>query len=78
MYAHTCRAKFVILLLILFNIGTWQTGRIKLIGSFKHKAKHERHPQVFFTYFYVSRRKYWFRANFRFPVFDGFIRFGTS
>ena len=26
----------------------------------------------------LSRRKYWFRANFRFPVFDGFRRFGMS
>ena len=32
----------------------------------------------FFTFFYISRRKYWFRANFRFPVFDGFTRFGMS
>ena len=31
-----------------------------------------------FTFFYVSRRKYWFRANFRFPVFDGFTRCGMS
>ena len=30
------------------------------------------------TFFYVSRRKYWFRAKFRFPVFDGFTRFGIS
>ena len=30
------------------------------------------------TFFYISRRKYWFRANFRFPVFDGFTRFGMS
>ena len=30
----------------------------------------------FFTFFYINRRKYWFRANFRFPVFDGFTRFG--
>ena len=33
---------------------------------------------LIFTFFYVSRRKYWFRANFRFPVFDGFTRFGMS
>ena len=33
---------------------------------------------VFITFFYISRRKYWFRANFRFPVFDGFARFGMS
>ena len=33
---------------------------------------------AFFTFFYVSRRKYWFRANFRFPVLDGFTRFGMS
>ena len=32
----------------------------------------------FFTLFYISRRKYWFRANFRFPVFDGFTCFGMS
>ena len=32
----------------------------------------------FITFFYVSWRKYWFRANFRFPVFDGFTRFGMS
>ena len=25
----------------------------------------------FFTFFYISRRKYWFRTNFRFPVVDG-------
>ena len=31
---------------------------------------------MFFTFFYISRRKFWFRANFRFPVFDGFTRFG--
>ena len=30
------------------------------------------------TFFYLNRRKYWFRANFRFPVFDGFVRFGIS
>ena len=30
------------------------------------------------TFFYISRRKYWFRANFRFPVFNGFTRFGMS
>ena len=33
---------------------------------------------LLFTFFYVSRRKYWFRANFRFPVFDGFTPFGMS
>ena len=33
---------------------------------------------LIFTFFYISRRKYWFRANFRFPVFDGFTRFGMS
>ena len=31
-----------------------------------------------FTFFYINRRKYWFRANFRFSVFDGFTRFGMS
>ena len=31
-----------------------------------------------FTLFYISRRKYWFREYFRFPVFDGFTRFGMS
>ena len=34
--------------------------------------------EIIFTFFYISRRKYWFRANFRFPVFDGFTRFGMS
>ena len=29
-----------------------------------------------FTFFYVNRRKYCFRENFRFPVFDRFTRFG--
>ena len=29
-------------------------------------------------FFYVNRRKYWFRENFRLPVFDGFTRFGIS
>ena len=32
----------------------------------------------YFTFFYINRRKHWFRQNFRFPVFDGFIRFGIS
>ena len=27
---------------------------------------------------YMSRKKYWFRANFPFPVFDGITRFGMS
>ena len=31
-----------------------------------------------FTFFYISRRKYWFHANFQFPVFNGFTRFGMS
>ena len=31
-----------------------------------------------FTFFYINRRKYWFRANFRFPVFDGFTPFRMS
>ena len=25
-----------------------------------------------FNFFYIDRRKYWFRPNFRLPVFDGF------
>ena len=32
----------------------------------------------FFTLFYINRKKYWFRANFRLLVFDGFTRFGMS
>ena len=34
--------------------------------------------QTFITFFYVNRRKYWFRANFRLPFFDRFTRFGMS
>ena len=30
------------------------------------------------AFFYINRRKYWFRANFRFPVFDEITRFGMS
>ena len=26
-----------------------------------------------FTFFYINRREYWFSANLRFPVFDGFL-----
>ena len=33
---------------------------------------------IVFIFFYVSRRMYWFRANFRFPDFDGFIHFEMS
>ena len=33
---------------------------------------------IFITFFYINRRKYWFRANFRFPVFDVFTCFGVS
>ena len=33
---------------------------------------------AFFTFFYISRRKNWFRTNFRFPVFDGFTLFEMS
>ena len=33
---------------------------------------------VLFTFFYINRRKYCFRANFRFVAFDGFTRFGMS
>ena len=25
---------------------------------------------IIFTFFYINRRKYWFRANFRFPISD--------
>ena len=32
----------------------------------------------FFTFFYIRRRKYRFRANFRFPVFDRLTCFGMS
>ena len=32
----------------------------------------------FFTFFYVCRRKYWFRKNIWLLVFDGFTRFGMS
>ena len=32
----------------------------------------------FFTFFYINRRKYWFCANFWFPVFDGFACFVIS
>ena len=31
-----------------------------------------------FTFFYISRRKYWFRASFQFPVFDECTCFGMS
>ena len=31
-----------------------------------------------FTFFYVNKSKYWFRENFRLPVFDGFTRFGNT
>ena len=34
--------------------------------------------EQFFTFFYINRRKYWFRPNFRIPVFDGLTRFGMS
>ena len=33
---------------------------------------------IIFTFFYIKRRKHWFRGNFRFPFFIGFIRFGIS
>ena len=33
---------------------------------------------AFFTFFYINRRKYWFRANFRLPIFDGLTRFEMS
>ena len=32
----------------------------------------------FFIFFYINWIKYWFRKNFRFPVFDGFTRFRIS
>ena len=32
--------------------------------------------KIFFAFFYINRRKYSFRANFPFPVFDGFTHFG--
>ena len=31
-----------------------------------------------FTFFYINRKMYWFRVNFRIPVFDGFTRFRKS
>ena len=31
---------------------------------------------LFPPFFYINRRKYWFRSNIRFPIFDGFTRFG--
>ena len=34
--------------------------------------------RFFFTFFYVCRRKYWFRKNIWLLVFDGFTRFGMS
>ena len=41
-------------------------------------ACNDRKRILIFTFFYVSRRKYWFRANIRFLVFDGLTRFGMS
>ena len=34
--------------------------------------------QRFYFFFYINRSKYWFRANLRYPVFDGFTRSGVS
>ena len=31
-----------------------------------------RYYYSFFTFLYINRRKYWFLASFRLPVFDGF------
>ena len=51
---------------------------------FKGKEKNRKEAYLnielfhFLTFFYIDRRKYWFRANFRFPVFDRFTRFGMS
>ena len=33
---------------------------------------------IIFTFFCINRRKYWFRAKFRLPVFDGFKLLGCS
>ena len=33
---------------------------------------------LFFTFFYINRRKYWFLLNFWLPVSDRFTRFGIS
>ena len=37
-----------------------------------------RYYYSFFTFLYINRRKYWFLASFRLPVFDGFAHFGMS
>ena len=66
--------------------------KIKVEMPFKLKKKIEQHilkqdknftrnvnnNAHIFTFFYISRKKYWFRANFRFLVFDGFTHFRMS
>ena len=59
--------------LIWFN--SINLHRWTYISFQRNKAKHF---NWFFTFFYINRGKYWFRAKFRFLVFDGFTRFGMS
>ena len=47
----------------------WEVSKVTILRLYRNNI---------FTFFYISRRKYWFRANFRFPFFDGFTRFGMS
>ena len=45
----------------------WNTQRFR---------KHLKVLRTIFTFFYMNGKKYWFRPNFKLPVFDRFPRFG--
>ena len=60
----------------IHNIVTIHFNYMSLFDFFLFRKKEN--EMNIFTFFYISRKKYWFCANFRFPVFDGFTRFGMS
>ena len=65
------RRLLIELMIVLKEIFVGRAGHIHfLIVLYFHK--------FIFAFSYISRRKYWFCANFQFPVFDGFTHFGMS
>ena len=48
----------------------WEASKIKILINLN--------LDNIFAFFYINRKKYWFRENFRIPVFDGFTRFRVS
>ena len=75
LYHHRCVINQINMLKKKQMENVWKYDILNAIWFMKITFKSK---FAIFIFFYISRKKYWFRANFWFPVFHGFTCFGMS